>query len=109
MLDTRHNAGVRGGEDQVRSPPLPCCLQRCAAAGAPSPQSVTPCYTLCCRALPQACYRLYFGRQVACYNHAVVERYKLTVRPYIGPTSMDAEMAFIVRCPTAYKALPYSI
>jgi len=44
----------------------------------------------------QVPYRLYFGRQVAEYDHLVATRYSLKRRPYIGPTSMDAEMAFIM-------------
>uniref|UniRef100_A0A7S3VQJ9 tRNA (guanine(10)-N(2))-methyltransferase n=1 Tax=Dunaliella tertiolecta TaxID=3047 RepID=A0A7S3VQJ9_DUNTE len=41
-------------------------------------------------------YRLYFGRQIAEYGHQVVAQYSLKTRPYIGPTSMDTEMAFIM-------------
>ncbi|GFH14709.1 UPF0020 domain-containing protein [Haematococcus lacustris] len=41
-------------------------------------------------------YRLYFGRIVAEYNHVVAQRYALSSRPFIGPTSMNAEMAFIM-------------
>jgi len=44
----------------------------------------------------QVPFRLYFGRQVAVYNHQVSLQYTLKQRPYIGPTSMDAEMAFIM-------------
>mmetsp|Transcript_22265 Transcript_22265/g.56648 ORF Transcript_22265/g.56648 Transcript_22265/m.56648 type:complete len:486 (-) Transcript_22265:551-2008(-) len=41
--------------------------------------------------------RIYFGRKVGEYNHIVAQvEYSLKTRPYIGPTSMDAEMAFIM-------------
>eukprot|EP00967_Tisochrysis_lutea_P044284 scaffold53662_cov19-Tisochrysis_lutea.AAC.2 len=54
----------------------------------------------------QVPYRLYFGRQIAEYGHQVVAQYSLKTRPYIGPTSMDTEMAFIM-CNQA-KAVPRS-
>jgi tRNA (guanine10-N2)-methyltransferase len=41
-------------------------------------------------------YRMYFGRQIGEYDHQIAFQYSLTTRPYIGPTSMDAEMAFIM-------------
>jgi tRNA G10 N-methylase Trm11 len=41
--------------------------------------------------------RLYFCRQVACCDRtATVTRYNLNERPYIGPTSMDPEMAAVM-------------
>ena len=40
--------------------------------------------------------RLYFGRQVALSERGIVDTYRLTRRNYIGPTSMDAEVAFIM-------------
>ena len=40
--------------------------------------------------------RLYFGRQVAVADRSVISRYALPQRAYLGPTSMDNEMAFII-------------
>ena len=40
--------------------------------------------------------RLYFGRQVAVSDRSVIARYALPKRAYLGPTSMDTEMAFII-------------
>ncbi|KAG2424414.1 hypothetical protein HXX76_014468 [Chlamydomonas incerta] len=44
-------------------------------------------------ALPR---RYYFGRQVAAADRGVLESYSLKRRLYLGPTSMDAEIAFIM-------------
>ncbi|KAG2435965.1 hypothetical protein HYH02_011679 [Chlamydomonas schloesseri] len=44
-------------------------------------------------ALPR---RYYFGRQVAAADRSVLESYSLKRRLYLGPTSMDAEIAFIM-------------
>lgn len=38
----------------------------------------------------------FFGRQVAAAGRDYVQRYLLTGRRYLGPTSMDAEMAFLM-------------
>lgn len=46
--------------------------------------------------LPHVPYRLYFGREVAFNNRGVIARYGLPRRRYLGPTSMDTEMAFII-------------
>ncbi|GLI63539.1 hypothetical protein VaNZ11_006528 [Volvox africanus] len=40
--------------------------------------------------------RLYFGRVVGTSNRGVIEAYSLTRRRYLGPTSMDTEMAFVM-------------
>lgn len=40
--------------------------------------------------------RWYFGREIARSNRQIVTRYALPQRSYIGPTSMDAEMAFVI-------------
>ena len=40
--------------------------------------------------------RLYFGRQVAVTDRSVIHRYALPERAYLGPTSMDTEMAFVI-------------
>ncbi len=39
---------------------------------------------------------MYFGREVALSERSRVERFTLRRRSYIGPTSMDTEMAFIM-------------
>jgi tRNA (guanine10-N2)-methyltransferase len=40
--------------------------------------------------------RMYFGRDVAVSNRRVITDYALPKRVYLGPTSMDTEMAFIM-------------
>ena len=40
--------------------------------------------------------RMYFGREVALSDRARVDNFSLKKRSYIGPTSMDCEMAFIM-------------
>ena len=41
--------------------------------------------------------RWYFGREVArCKSRHVLSRYALPQRCYLGPTSMDTEMAFLM-------------
>ncbi|KAG1669595.1 hypothetical protein FOA52_006368 [Chlamydomonas sp. UWO 241] len=40
--------------------------------------------------------RLYFGRQVAQSDRSRIGQYTLSQRAYIGPTSMDTEMAFLM-------------
>ncbi|GAX79848.1 hypothetical protein CEUSTIGMA_g7288.t1 [Chlamydomonas eustigma] len=40
--------------------------------------------------------RMYFGREVSCSDRSRVDAYALKKRRYIGPTSMDTEMAFIM-------------
>lgn len=44
----------------------------------------------------QVPYRLYFGRQIAVSDLSRVQKYALSHRDYLGPTSMDAEMAFVM-------------
>lgn len=39
---------------------------------------------------------MYFGRQVALSDRTRITEYALGQRKYIGPTSMDTEMAFIM-------------
>lgn len=41
-------------------------------------------------------YRMYFGRPVGLSDRRVLLRYELKSRAYLGPTSMDHEMAFIM-------------
>ncbi|KAL3152268.1 hypothetical protein ABBQ32_001345 [Trebouxia sp. C0010 RCD-2024] len=41
-------------------------------------------------------YRIYFGREVACTDRSIIYKYGLPHRKYLGPTSMDTEMAFIM-------------
>jgi tRNA G10 N-methylase Trm11 len=60
-----------------------------ASNGAPHPNPSTLPY--------RAPTRLYFCRQVAiCDRTAIVHRFNLSERPYIGPTSMDPEMAAVM-------------
>ncbi|KAK9812920.1 hypothetical protein WJX72_005797 [[Myrmecia] bisecta] len=40
--------------------------------------------------------RWYFGREVASSKRGLINQYALTRRRYLGPTSMDTEMAFII-------------
>lgn len=40
--------------------------------------------------------RMYFGREVGVGNRRVISQYALPKRVYLGPTSMDTEMAFIM-------------
>ncbi|KAL0027841.1 hypothetical protein WJX77_009882 [Trebouxia sp. C0004] len=46
--------------------------------------------------LPEVPYRIYFGRDVACSDRSVIHKYGLPRRKYLGPTSMDTEMAFLM-------------
>lgn len=46
--------------------------------------------------LVQVPYRIYFGREVACTDRSIIYKYGLPHRKYLGPTSMDTEMAFIM-------------
>lgn len=48
------------------------------------------------RNLVQVPYRIYFGREVACTDRSIIYKYGLPHRKYLGPTSMDTEMAFIM-------------
>lgn len=66
----------------------------CTRAAAPSANNGTAAANTHARA--QVPSRVYFGRRVGAYDHIVVQRYTLKTRPYIGPTSMDTEMAFIM-------------
>ncbi|GBG83500.1 hypothetical protein CBR_g37214 [Chara braunii] len=45
---------------------------------------------------PRVPRRIYFAREVGCSNRTIVSTYTLSKRRYLGPTSMDAEMAFIM-------------
>ncbi|GAB4813919.1 hypothetical protein N2152v2_000965 [Parachlorella kessleri] len=40
--------------------------------------------------------KIYFGREVAAGDRLVIPRYDLRQRRYLGPTSMDTEMAFLM-------------
>lgn len=40
--------------------------------------------------------RMYFGREVGVGNRRVISQYALPKRVYLGPTSMDTEMAFLM-------------
>uniref|UniRef100_A0A1D2A5X4 tRNA (guanine(10)-N(2))-methyltransferase n=1 Tax=Auxenochlorella protothecoides TaxID=3075 RepID=A0A1D2A5X4_AUXPR len=46
--------------------------------------------------LPKVPARYYFGREVAASDRSIIKRYELPSRRYLGPTSMEAEMAFIM-------------
>jgi tRNA (guanine10-N2)-methyltransferase len=46
--------------------------------------------------LPPVARRIYFGREVAASERGCVSRYELRRRRYLGPTSMDTEMAFVM-------------
>lgn len=46
--------------------------------------------------LPVLPPRVFFARQVACSDRSIIARYELRSRPYLGPTAMDAEMAFLM-------------
>ncbi len=39
---------------------------------------------------------MYFGREIGCNDRDVLRSYTLTRRKYIGPTSMDPEIAFLM-------------
>ena len=39
---------------------------------------------------------MYFGREVALSDRSRIDNFALKKRRYIGPTSMDCEMAFIM-------------
>ena len=56
--------------------------------------------------LPQVPKRMYFGREVGVGNRRVISQYALPKRVYLGPTSMDTEMAFVM-CNQA-KVQPFS-
>eukprot|EP00210_Caulerpa_lentillifera_P001200 g1156.t1 len=45
---------------------------------------------------PGVPYRLYFGRQISVSERSIIERFALRDRPYLGPTSMDTEMSFVM-------------
>ncbi|KAF8068156.1 Tr1 [Scenedesmus sp. PABB004] len=60
-------------------------------------------FWLCCigggaahNGLPAVPERWYFGRQVAVADRSWVQSYALNKRAYIGPTSMDTELAFLM-------------
>ena len=38
----------------------------------------------------------YFCREVAVCKRSIIKQYSLTTRRYLGPTSMDTEMAFLM-------------
>ena len=50
----------------------------------------------CCACGPQLPFRMYFCREVVEVDRSCVRAFRLNDRKYLGPTSMDAEMAFIM-------------
>ena len=48
------------------------------------------------RRLTQLPLRYYFCREVATSARGVIRQYSLTTRRYLGPTSMDTEMALLM-------------
>lgn len=48
------------------------------------------------RSLHGNCRRLYFGRQICSTDRSFLNEFALSKRKYIGPTSMDHEMAFLM-------------
>jgi hypothetical protein len=90
VLSTR-NAGPPARKSRPPPPPLD------APAHMSSPMSPTytrththvHAHSTLCAQVPR---RLYFGRLVGCSDRGVTDRYSLRRRPYLGPTSMDAEM-----------------
>lgn len=40
--------------------------------------------------------RIFFGREIGAADRALLPTYQLKSRVYIGPTAMDAEMAFLM-------------
>ncbi|KDD76297.1 hypothetical protein H632_c279p2 [Helicosporidium sp. ATCC 50920] len=46
--------------------------------------------------VPQMDAQYYFGREVGTTDRSVISKYDLRYRRYLGPTSMDTEMAFIM-------------
>lgn len=40
--------------------------------------------------------RFYFAREVGVSDRSIIKQYELPARRYLGPTSMEAEMAFIM-------------
>ncbi|KAM7250599.1 hypothetical protein ACFE04_022482 [Oxalis oulophora] len=40
--------------------------------------------------------RIFFGREVGCADRSLLPTYQLKSRTYLGPTAMDAEMAFLM-------------
>lgn len=48
------------------------------------------------KALLQVPYRIYFGRDIANTDRSIIHRFGLPRRKYLGPTSMDTEMAFLI-------------
>lgn len=40
--------------------------------------------------------RIFFGREIGCADRKLLPTYQLKSRNYLGPTAMDAEMAFLM-------------
>lgn len=59
-------------------------------------------YSITEQQLQQAClllqvpHRFYFGREIANTDRSIIHRFGLPRRKYLGPTSMDTEMAFLI-------------
>lgn len=45
---------------------------------------------------PVARKRIFFGREVGVSDRSILPTYQLKSRTYLGPTAMDAEMAFLM-------------
>lgn len=76
----------------MRQPSLEPDGELCAGIPLPLPASARARLPL----HPQVPARYYFGREVAASDRSVIKRYELPSRRYLGPTSMEAEMAFIM-------------
>eukprot|EP00798_Chlamydomonas_sp_ICE-L_P004995 gene4995-34779_t len=46
--------------------------------------------------LPSLPFRMYFAREISVSDRSRVRSYRLNARKYLGPTSMDVEMAFLM-------------
>lgn len=40
--------------------------------------------------------RIFFGREIGTSDRTILQTYQLKSRKYLGPTAMDAEMAFLM-------------
>lgn len=65
-----------------------------SAAGA---RAIGPCTALRLAGCMQLPRRIYFGREVARTDRGWLDTYSLKKRAYLGPTSMDTEMAWCAR------------
>ena len=72
---------------QCRSADVVCCCLPLVLASSAPPYVPSP---------PPARSRYYFGREVGAGDRSPLNRYDLPRRRYLGPTSMDTEMAFLM-------------